>query len=401
MSSALSRAPDSERPLARRPGAKLGWAVVWAFLLIAPYQLSNFWELTGLFAMGAIIGAIGLTILTGTAGQLSLAHAFFLAVGAYGYCYFAGTSGGTTAASRVAGLGLPPLLALVLAVLLAGLCGALFSPISSRLRGVYLGIASIGLVFVGQHILFNATSLTGGFNGRDAPPFSLFGFHFEDGSPNVVIAGSQFGGLEKLWYLGLLLVVLAYAYARHVVSSRPGRALETVRDNEVAAAVMGVDVRRYKAAAFTMSSMYAGLAGVLLALAFGRIVPDTFGFALSVSYLVMIVLGGLGSVGGAALGAIFVSVLPQVFDHYSGSLPLLSQAGGSGLQAPQAARFLYGVAIILVLLKAPGGLAGLGRRLRGGSDAGPPPVPAQDHPASRTHPVDSSLSASELKETAP
>jgi len=169
---------------------------VWALLLIAPYQLSNFWELTGLFAMGAIIGAIGLTILTGTAGQLSLAHAFFLAVGAYGYCYFAGTSGGTTAASRVAGLGLPPLLALVLAVLLAGLCGALFSPISSRLRGVYLGIASIGLVFVGQHILFNATSLTGGFNGRDAPPFSLFGFHFEDGSPNVVIAGTQFGGLE-------------------------------------------------------------------------------------------------------------------------------------------------------------------------------------------------------------
>jgi branched-chain amino acid transport system permease protein len=385
----------------RRPGAKLGWVVVWALLLIAPYQLSSFWELTGLFAMGAIIGAIGLTILTGTAGQLSLAHAFFLAVGAYGYCYFAGSSGGTTAASHVAGLGLPPLLALVLAVLLAGLCGALFSPISSRLDGVYLGIASIGLVFVGQHILFNAESLTGGFNGRDATPFSLFGFHFEDGHPNVVIGGSQFGGLEKLWYLGLLLVVLAYAYARLVVSSRPGRALETVRDNEVAAAVMGVDVKRYKAAAFTLSSMYAGLAGVVLALAFERLVPNTFGFALSISYLVMIVIGGLGSVGGAALGAIFVSVLPQVFDHYSGSLPLLSPAGGSGLQASEAARFLYGAAIILVLLKAPGGLAGLGRRLRGGSGDEPPPVPAEGPPASTTHPVGSSVSAPELKETAP
>src|SRR4051794_12926655 len=123
--------------------------------------------------MAAIIGAIGLTILTGTTGQLSLAHAFFLAVGAYGYCYFAGTNNGTTAASKVSGLGLPPVVALVLAVLLAGLCGAASSPLSGRLRGIYLGIASIGLVFVGQHILFNADQLTGGFNGRNAEPFSL------------------------------------------------------------------------------------------------------------------------------------------------------------------------------------------------------------------------------------
>src|SRR5213593_3221594 len=161
--------------------------------------------------MAAIIGAIGLQILTGTTGQLSLAHAFFLAVGAYGYCYFAGHKGlGVEAAS---GLGLPPLLAMVLAVLLAGLCGAAFSPISGRLRGIYLGIASIGPVFAGQHILFNATGLTGGFNGRDAEPFSLFGFQFSDNDP-LTIAGVQFGALEKLWYLGLALVLIAYVFAR-------------------------------------------------------------------------------------------------------------------------------------------------------------------------------------------
>src|SRR4051812_3415784 len=154
---------------------------MWVLLVLAPYQLSQFWEQTGLFAMAAIVGAIGLTILTGVTGQLSLAHAFFLAVGAYGYSYFAGHKGlGVEAA---AGLGLPPLLALVLAVLLSGLCGALFSPISGRLRGIYLGIASIGLVFIGQHILFNATGLTGGFNGRDVETFSLFGFHFADDHP--------------------------------------------------------------------------------------------------------------------------------------------------------------------------------------------------------------------------
>jgi branched-chain amino acid transport system permease protein len=380
-------------PLARHL-PKLAWAALWVVLLAAPLQLANFWEQTGLFAMSAMIGAMGLTILVGTTGQLSLAHAFFLAVGAYGYCYFAGTTGGLSTADKVSGLGLPPLLAMVLAVLLAGLCGAAFSPISGRLRGIYLGIASIGLVFVGQHILFNATSLTGGFNGRDAEPFSLLGFHFTEGNPDLVVAGVPFGTLEKLWYLGLALVAVSYWYARNVISSRPGRALEAVRDNEVAAAVMGVNVTRYKAAVFTLSSMYAGLAGVLMALVFERLVPNTFGFALSVEFLVMVVLGGLGSIRGAALGAIFVSVLPQVLDHYSDSLPLLAQPGSSGLQPSQAARLLYGAAIIAVLLWAPGGLASLGRRLRRGPGRPPPGEPQPAGP-----PVRTSLSAPELKET--
>src|SRR4051794_27436622 len=144
--------------------------------------------------MSAIIGAIGLQILTGTTGQLSLAHAFFLAVGAYGYCYFAGHKG--VGVESATGLGLSPILAMVMAVLLAGLCGALFSPISARLRGIYLGIASIGLVFIGQHILFNATNLTGGFNGRDAEPFRLFGFTFTDNDPSLTVAGVPFGELE-------------------------------------------------------------------------------------------------------------------------------------------------------------------------------------------------------------
>src|SRR3954453_11021860 len=347
----------------RRHRGKVAWTLMWGLLLLAPLQLEAFWEQTGLFAMAAIIGAIGLTILTGTTGQLSLAHAFFLAVGAYGYCYFGGQSGGVQV-EKVHGLGLPPLLAMVLAVLLAGACGAAFSPIAGRLRGIYLGIASIGLVFLGQHLLFNAKSVTGGFNGRDAQPFDLFGFQFAPGHPDITLGGVTFGTLEKLWYLGLILVAISYWYGRNITKSRPGRALESVRDNEVAASVMGVNVTRYKAAAFTLSSMYAGLAGVLMALVFERLVPNTFGLVLSIDYLVMIVLGGLGSVRGAALGAIFVSLLPQVLDHYSDSLPLLAEPGSSGLQPSQASRLLYGAAIIAVLLWAPGGLASFGNRLR-------------------------------------
>jgi branched-chain amino acid transport system permease protein len=354
----------SERLTAfRRPGRLVSLAL-WVVALLLPFYLEAFWLQTGLFAMAAVIGAIGLTILTGTTGQLSLAHAFFAAIGAYGYCYFAGEKG--LGVSSTTGLGLPPLISMVLAVALAGLAGALYSPISGRLRGIYLGIASIGLVFIGQHILFNATGLTGGFNGRDAQPFSVAGFTFSKTDPDLTIAGVPFEALERLWYLGLALVAIAYYYARHLVEGRPGRALETVRDSEVAAAVMGVDVTRYKAAAFTVSSMYAGLSGVLLALIFNRIVPESFGLNLSVEFLAMIVIGGLGSIRGAVLGGIFVSMLPKVLDHYSDSLPFLATPGaGGGVEPGQAARFAFGAAIVAVLVFAPGGIGALWRRSRG------------------------------------
>src|SRR3954451_9779124 len=116
-----------------------------AGLLVVPYFFEGFWLQTGLFAMSAAIAAIGLTLLVGITGQLSLAHAFFIAVGAYGYCYFSGESGsvGGAISNTQSGLDLPPLLAAVLAVLLAGLAGAAFSPIAGRLKGIYLGLASI------------------------------------------------------------------------------------------------------------------------------------------------------------------------------------------------------------------------------------------------------------------
>jgi branched-chain amino acid transport system permease protein len=232
-------------------------------------------------------------------------------------------------------------------------------------------------VFIGQHILFNAKGITGGFNGRDAEPMSLFGFSFSDHSPDdFVVFGVPYGQLERLWYLGLLLVALSWWYARNLVRSRPGRAMEAVRDSEIAAAVMGVNVPVYKAAAFTVSSMYAGLAGVFLALAFGRIVPDSFGFLVSIDFLVMVVLGGLGSIGGAVVGALVVTALPQILNHYADALPLVVAPGGDGLQPSDAARFLYGAAVVAVLIFTPYGFAGIARRLRplALSRAKPPPA---------------------------
>lgn len=340
--------------------AAAGAAVVLAAL---PLYLESFWLQTGLFAMAAIVAAIGLTLLVGVAGQLSLGHAFFVAIGAYGYAYLAGQE--TAGTDGPSGLGLPPLVALVGAVALAGLAGALFSPIAGRVRGIYLGLASLGLVFVGQHILQNATGITGGYEGVAVEPFSLFGFSFSNADPDdLVVLGVPYGALERLWYVGLVIAAGAIWYGRNLVRSRPGRALATVRDSEVAAAVMGVDVVRYKAAAFTVSSMYAGLGGVLYALAFGRIVPESFGFLLSVDFLVMIVIGGAGSVGGAAAGAVFVTALPLILNHYSGSLPLLAEPGSGGISASEFSRYVYGAAIVAVLLFAREGLAGLARRAR-------------------------------------
>ena len=337
-----------------------GAAVVLAAL---PLYLESFWLQTGLFAMAAIVAAIGLTLLVGIAGQLSLGHAFFVAIGAYGYAFLAGQE--TAGTDGPSGLGLPPLLALVGGVALAGLAGALFSPIAGRVRGIYLGLASLGLVFVGQHILQNAAGITGGYEGVAVEPFSLFGFSFSNTEPDdLVIFGVPYGALERLWYVGLVIAAVAVWYGRNLVRSRPGRALATVRDSEVAAAVMGVDVVRYKAAAFTVSSMYAGLGGVLYALAFGRIVPESFGFLLSVDFLVMIVIGGAGSVGGAAAGAVFVTALPLILNHYSGSLPLLAEPGSGGISASEFSRYVYGAAIVAVLLFAREGLAGLARRVR-------------------------------------
>ena len=331
-------------------------------MLFVPIYLDAFWLRLGFAAFGAIIGAIGLNLLVGTTGQLSLAHAFFLAVGAITYVYVAGEPG--SGAETIDGLGLPPLLAMVLGVLLAGLAGLLFSPIAARLRGIYLGVASLGLVFIGQHVLNTWTSVTGGFNGRTAPGFELFGFSISSSEDYLAVLGVPYGGPERLWYLGLVLAIAAYWFAKNLLRSRPGRALMTLRDSEVAAAVMGVDVQRYKARVFLVSSMYAGLSGVLYALYIGSVAPESFALDLSVLYLAMIVLGGLGSVGGAALGAVFVSSLPIVFQEYAGSLPLVSEPGQGGVTAGQAARLLFGLAIVVIVLFEPAGIVGFADRFR-------------------------------------
>ncbi len=229
--------------LTRRRATLLTVAVL---LCLPPFYLDAFWLRIGLFSMAAAIGATGLALLSGTAGQLSLGHAFFLAVGAYGYTWLAGDPGP----------GLPTALAVPLAVLMAGLAGwAVQSRRLGRVKGIYLGIATLALVFLGHHVLLTAESVTGGFNGRSVPPLSLGGFTFDAGD-ELTVLGVPFGAEERLWFLGLALFAVTWFTARGLLRSRPGRALAALRDSETAAAVMGVDVARHRSAAFVVSSMY-------------------------------------------------------------------------------------------------------------------------------------------------
>ncbi|XVQ10090.1 branched-chain amino acid ABC transporter permease [Spirillospora sp. CA-255316] len=346
------------RALPRRlPGvAAMGAALV--VLLVLPMYVDAFWLRIGLFAMAAAVGALGLTILFGAAGQLSLGHAFFVAVGTYGYAFLSGEHEG-----ELHGLGLPPLAAAVLATLFAGVCGLLFSPVASRLRGIYLGIASLGLVFLGHHLLLNLPEVTGGYDGRSVEPFALGGFTFSDAA-DLLVLNVPFGAVESLWYLFLAVTVAATLVARNVLRGRPGRAYRLMRDSEVGAAAMGVRVQRAKAGAFVLSSMYAGAAGVLTALAFQRAVPDYFDLQLSIDFLAMIVLGGLGSTSGAIVGATFVIALPIVLSRYADVLPLVVGPGQDGLQASLAAQFVYGGLVVVVMLTQPGGLRAMVHAVR-------------------------------------
>jgi branched-chain amino acid transport system permease protein len=304
--------------------------------------------------MAAAVGAIGLTLLVGTAGQLSLAHAFFAAVGAYGYAFLAAPEDG---------LGWPPALAALGGIVLAACAGLLFSPVAARVRGLYLGVASLGLVFIGQHLLKNLKPITGGVNGRSVEPFSLFGFELTGSNPAFSVMGVPFGAQERMWYLALFSVVVAVYLASGIIKRRPGRALTMVRDNQSAASALGINVQHYKASAFVISSAFAGGAGVLTGLAYGYLTPQNFGLVLSINFLVMVLIGGMGSVGGAVVGAVIVTATPLLLASLAAGTGFLAEGGSGGYDAGTVSSILFGVLVVVLIILEPGGLARLGQRL--------------------------------------
>ena len=304
------------------------------------------------------IGGIGLNLLTGYAGQVSLGQAFFLGVGAYTAAVLGGESRGD-----VIGLGLDMAIWLPLAGLVPALIALVLAPLAMRVRGLYLAILTLGLVFIGEHIFKEAKPITGGAGVGRAPADPVFlGF---DLFANQTILGYRIDRFTIFYFACFVIfIVMAFA-AKNFARSRFGRSFAAVRDRDIAAEVMGVSLLRTKTLAFVISSFYAGIAGALLSIVIGRISPETWNIFLSIDFLAVIFIGGLATISGSIMGAIFVVLLPKVVNALTPFIPGFGGVGEGGiLNVFELQSIIFGLLIILFLILEPRGLYGLWLRLR-------------------------------------
>lgn len=309
------------------------------------------------FTMVAAIAAIGLNVLSGYAGQISLGIAFFMGIGAYTAAWLGGSP--PHFPGDPSGLGLSFLIWLPAAGIVAALIGALVGPTALRLKGFYLAIVTLALIFIGQYLFINVRSITGGQQGRfdfPAPGFGDFSF----ASPTTVL-GLDLTTNQWFFLLLLPLLTLVAIFVANVARTRAGRAWQAVRDNETAAAIMGVNLFEAKMGAFILSSFLAGIAGALYASLSGIATPGTWNLLLSIQFVAAILIGGVASVWGSILGAAFVFAVPTALNTFS----LLPQSASStGLSGGDLSAIIYGLLIIVFLLFEPAGMIGLIRRLR-------------------------------------
>ncbi|MDF2745642.1 MAG: branched-chain amino acid transporter permease, partial [Actinomycetia bacterium] len=237
------------------PAKRAFFGLLLAGLLLFPFGVTAELTALGATALLAAVGAIGLNLVTGYAGQVSLGHAFFLGLGAYTAAVLSGDPDG-----RSLGFGLDMAIWLPAAGLLPALVGLLIAPVAIRLKGLYLAIVTLGLVFIGEHLFRELTAVTGGPGvGRPAAQLRLLGTDL--GRRSEVLGGYPITREIKLYLLALVVLVVMAVPAKNLARSAVGRAFAAVRDRDLAAEVMGVSLTRHKLIAFTISSFYAGIAG--------------------------------------------------------------------------------------------------------------------------------------------
>ncbi len=324
-----------------------------------PFLLTDDLLLILTLGMISAVGAIGLNLVTGYAGQVSLGHAFFIGLGAYTGAILGGDTD-----SALVGYGLPIYVWLPAAGVVAAIAGLLVGPIAVRLRGLYLAIVTLGLVFLGDHVFREARSLTGGPGiGRRGPDLIVFGIDFNSSG---VILGMELGREQRQFMLALVFLIFFAVLGRNIARSGVGRAFSAVRDRDVAAAVVGVDLTKYKIMAFAMSSFFAGVTGALYYAVVGVFEPTTFGLLLSIQYLAMILIGGVATISGSIMGAIFITSLGRISQEFAGIIPgITTSSGESGLISVfQLESILYGALIVVFLIFEPRGLFGIWNRIR-------------------------------------
>ncbi len=318
--------------------------------LLAPLLLSDFQLSVVDYAGIAAIGAIGLNVLTGYTGQISLGHGFFLGAGAYSAAYVGGE------------LDLPLPIWLAACALVGAVVGGIIGPFALRLRGSYLAIITLGLVFIGEHIFENWDGVTGGLTGRAVTaPVAIGPLDFA----GLEVAGMSFSRDASYFYLIWGVVAVVALLVKNLMRTRLGRAFQAVRDRDAAAEVIGVRIARTKVYSFVISSSLAAVAGGLYG-SYQRFVnPEGFGLFLSIEYVAMIVIGGVATVYGPILGALFITAMPFLIEEWSDRIPgVATQPGESGITVFALNQALFGLLIIGFLIVEPRGLAALWARIK-------------------------------------
>lgn len=361
------------------------------------------------------VAALGYNILTGVTGQVSLGHAFFMGVGAYTAVGLGGKGEGGLKAcipfhdnlglleeAGECGMGMPIWIWLPMAGVVAALVGILVSPAAVKVRGLYLAIVTVGLVFIGLHLAKMLPEYAGDYeSGRKWPKLDVYLWGSQnDQTPLIEMSedGKWFGLIylteeQKQFFFLFAILLVMMAFAKNLVRTRTGRALQAIRDRDVAAEVMGVPEHHYKRVGFAISSFYAGIGGALWASYQGRISPVDFSLLLSVEFVAMILIGGAGTIAGTMLGVTFVELLPKAVEKLTKWLAGELESGGpigqvanlfltqgkpgdfgpistepTALGWPMSVFLwnpvIYGVLIVVFLIFEPHGLFGIWLKIR-------------------------------------
>lgn len=356
------------------------------------------------------IAALGFNILVGVTGQVSIGHAFFMGVGAYAAVTLGGNGDAWQACvpfhdelglldeQGQCGLGLPMWIWFPAAGIAAAFVGVLVAPAAVRVRGLYLAIATIGLVFIGLHLGRMFPEYAGDFeSGRKWPTLDIKLWKEENPLIAMTDDGEWFGMIflkeeQKQFFFLLALVVIFAIVAKNIIRSRTGRALQAIRDRDIAAEVMGVPEFKYKRIGFAVSSFYAGIGGALFSSYNGRVAPVNWSLFLSVDFIAILLIGGIGTVAGTLMGTVFVELTPELVktftewlgDQTASNGPvgwvanILLTEGGDDFGAislaagspgwPMSIFFwnlvIFGVLIIVFMLFEPQGLFGIWIRIR-------------------------------------
>ncbi len=344
------------------------------------------------------VAALGLNILAGVAGQVSLGHAFFMGAGA---CTAVVLGGAPSADPLRWGWELPIWIWLPAAGIVAAGVGILVSPTAVKLRGLYLGIVTLGLVFIGIHLSRVFPQIAGDTeSGRRYPEFDVR--IWKEETPLIAVSsedsvGGWFGlnrfdvtAEQKTYIFTLLVAIVMTVLAKNIGRSRTGRALQAIRDRDIAAEVMGVDEAKYKRIAFAISSGYAGIAGAMYASFLGFAAGSEFSLFLSVEFIAILLIGGAGTVSGTLLGTFFVVILPEMVEQFTefledadggvtgavGDFLLTAGPGDFGPISTEAVSpgwalgifdwnvVIYGALIVVFLIFEPLGLFGIWLKIR-------------------------------------